>query len=224
MSALSDLAASFPPPERLRQWLRGLTVVETCLDSTWPRYTYTPADESGFEHFAFENGGGDDYHVFFGPSLTFFRAFDHESPLSPYADDALWPGLLDGLPEPLEPLTRLPADESSYPAITLALWHDGGSWRHGAPQPRDGEEAELTDWVLGPLRRNVSPDSVADHLEDFYGRRVDSTAVGAVLRKEPVTPELIGRVAPDADVDRVMETVRALDGQSVRRTVGRTVS
>ncbi|MET9776574.1 hypothetical protein ABZ023_20305 [Streptomyces sp. NPDC006367] len=212
MSALSDFAAAFHSPERLRQWLRGLTVIETCLDSRWPRYTYTPAGESGFEHFAFENGGGDGYHVFFGPSLAFFRAFDHESPLSPYAGGALWPGLLDGLPEPLEPLTRLPQDERSYPAITLALWHDGASWCHGSPQPRDGEEPELTDWVLGPLRRNFSPASVAGHMQDFHGRRVGAMAVGSVLRKEPVTPELIGRIAPDADVDRVLETVRALDG------------
>ncbi|MFD4029493.1 hypothetical protein ACFWVP_02905 [Streptomyces sp. NPDC058637] len=210
MSALSDFATALPAPDQLRERLRALTVLEACFGFRWPRYSFTPSDDSGFEHFRFENGGGDDYHVFFGRSLVFLRAFDHESPLSPYAQDAVWPGLLDGLPESLEPLIRL-ADDEDYPCVTLALWHDGTAWRHGDPQPDDGKEAELTNWMLGALLDG--PADIASGLSHYYSRPVDTEAVEAVLRREPVDRALAERVAPGSlsDGERVAELARTLD-------------
>ncbi|GHF80410.1 hypothetical protein PV749_09485 [Streptomyces sp. ID03-2B] len=220
MSALSRFAGTLPVPEQLRERLRALTVLESCFDLKWPRYRFTPDDGSGFEHFRFENGGGDRYHVFLGGSVAFLRAFDHTSQLSPYVHDAVWPGLLDGLPESLEPLTRLQGDERKYPLLTLALWHDGTSWRHGTPRPREGREAELTTWMLGPLL-TFTPAAVVEHLSNFYGRPVDAEAVGAMLRGEPVDRELVERIAPGADVERVAEIARTVGGRTASPTADR---
>ncbi|MFB7612126.1 hypothetical protein [Streptomyces gardneri] len=134
MSVLSNFAAVLPAPGVLRERLRVLVALEAAFGSRWARYAFDGVDESGFERFRFENGGGDDYHVFLGPSSVFLRAFDHESRMSPYTDYALCPGLLDGLPEDFVPFTRLPQVEETFPALTLALWHDGIAWRHGDPR------------------------------------------------------------------------------------------
>lgn len=202
MSGLADLAGALPAPARLRRRLRALTVLEACFQTGWPRYGF--GTTGAFEQFTYENGGGDDYRVFFGDRLTFLRVFDHESPVSPYVNDEVWPGLLDGLPAELEPLTRL-ADDEDYPAITLALWHDGDAWRHGDPEPSD-----LTDWILGPLRR-FTPADVADHMAAFYSREVDEDAVAALMRGDAVDHALVERINPDADRDHVMSIARELD-------------
>ncbi|MDT0267317.1 hypothetical protein RM844_13585 [Streptomyces sp. DSM 44915] len=210
MSALSRLAA-LPAPHRIRARLRTLTLLEVCFDPKWPRYTYTPAGDDGFERFVFKNAGGASYRVYLGRSLTFLRAFDPQSPLSPYAYGDIWPGLLDGLPEPLVPLTRLP-DERPYPHITLALWHDGASWKHGDPRPLDGEEAPLSRWLLGPLP-DFTATAIADHLNYFYERPVDPEAVSEVIGGAPIDGALLERLAPGADLAPVQEIARVLDGR-----------
>ncbi|MET9349182.1 hypothetical protein [Streptomyces termitum] len=123
MSALSGFAAALPAPGALRARLRVLALLEAVFEPRWPRYGHAPADGGGFEHFWYENGGGDDHHVFLGASTAFLRAFDHESWMSPYSEDELCPGLLDGLPEECAPLTRLENDEEEFPALAR---HFGG--------------------------------------------------------------------------------------------------
>lgn len=203
MSHLADLAGALPSPARLRDRLRTLTILEACFQTRWPRYAF--GTTGAFDHFTYENGGGDDYRVFFGDRLTFLRVFDHESPMSPYVNDEVWPGLLDGLPSDLEPLTRLDDDED-YPSITLALWHDGDAWRHGDP----GEEADLTDWILGPLLR-FTPANVAGHMAAFYSRQVDEDAVAALMRGDTLDRPLVERINPEADRDHVTSITRELD-------------
>jgi len=207
VSGLPDLAGALPAPARLRQRLRALTVLEACFQTGWPRYAFGVT--GAFDQFTYENGGGDDYRVFFGDRLTFLRVFDHESPMSPYVNDEVWPGLLDGLPAGLEPLTRL-ADDEDYPSITLALWHDGEAWRHGDPEPSDGGEADLTDWILAPLLQ-FTPAGVAGHMADFYSRQVDEDAVAALMRGDAVDRLLVNRLNPEADWDHVTAIARELD-------------
>ncbi|MFI5743495.1 hypothetical protein ACIA9I_34635 [Streptomyces anulatus] len=96
MSALSSFTAVLPAPGVLRERLRVLAALEAAFGSRWARYAFDGIDESGFERFRFENGGGDDYHVFLGPSSAFLRAFDHESRMSPYTEHALRPGRSTG--------------------------------------------------------------------------------------------------------------------------------
>ena len=201
MSGLSGLAGARPAPARLRGRLRALTILEACFQTEWPRYGF--GTTGAFAYHTYENGGGDDYRVFFGDRLTFLRVFDHESPMSPYVNDEVWPGLLDGLPAELASLTRL-ADDEDYPAITLALWHDGDAWRHGDP-----EEGDLTDWILRPLLR-FTPAEVTGHMADFYSRQADEDAVAALLRGDALDRPLVERVNPDADWDHVTSIARQL--------------
>ncbi|MEV6183599.1 hypothetical protein AB0M07_42420, partial [Streptomyces sp. NPDC052015] len=51
------------------------------------------------EVFSTRNGSGDEFDIVFSPAGAYIRGFDHESPMSPYADDAVWPGVLDSVPE-----------------------------------------------------------------------------------------------------------------------------
>lgn len=215
MTALSGFAAALPEPARLRERLRTLTLLEAAFGSRWPRYAYAAAGEDGFEYFRYENGGGDDYRVFLGRSSAFLRAFDHESSLSPYDEEAVWPGLLDGLPDDLVPLTQLDDDEPEFPALTLALWHghDGTGWRHGAPEPQDGAEAELTAWMLEPLTL-FTPAAVGEDLSHYYSRPVDAATIEAVLNGEPLSRTLVERLASGTVWDPVEELAHRLGAGS----------
>ncbi|MFD8976528.1 hypothetical protein [Streptomyces sp. NPDC059593] len=210
MSDLSHFAAVLPAPGVLRERLRILAALEAAFGSRWARYAFDGVDESGFERFRFENGGGDDYHVFLGPSSVFLRAFDHESRMSPYLEYALCPGLLDGLPEDFVPFTRLPQDEETFPALTLALWHDGIAWRHGDPRPQDGGKPELTDWMLRPLVHFI-PAALADHFGSYYSRPVDIETLEAVMGGAAFDRALVERLAPKTVWAPVEELLGELD-------------
>ncbi|GGV05405.1 hypothetical protein GCM10010502_70370 [Kitasatospora aureofaciens] len=45
------------------------------------------------------NGSGDEYSIVFAPAGVYLRGFDHESPMSPYAEDGVWPGVVDSVHE-----------------------------------------------------------------------------------------------------------------------------
>jgi hypothetical protein len=83
------------------------------------------------------NGSGDEHSIVFTDAGVFIRMFDHESDMTPYANDdhALWPGLLDGLPPEFRPYVTEPAfcDEGKLNA-TAVLWRRAGDdrWHAGA--------------------------------------------------------------------------------------------
>ncbi|KUM80987.1 hypothetical protein AQI70_03055 [Streptomyces curacoi] len=44
------------------------------------------------------SGSGDEFDVVFSLAGAYIRGFDHESPMSPNAEDVVWPGVLDSVP------------------------------------------------------------------------------------------------------------------------------
>ncbi len=95
-----DLAAALPRIPDLRSLCRSIAVAEAVLKPGAYRYHSFDANWSETEEvFSTRNGSGDEFDIVFSPAGAYIRGFDHESPMSPYADDAVWPGVLDSVPE-----------------------------------------------------------------------------------------------------------------------------
>lgn len=105
-----------------------------------------------------EDGAGNEYAVVFTAAGAYVRGFDHESPMSPYANDDAepWPGVLDSVPDVFRECVEEPAfsDEFGTPYVTVCLWREHGDtvWRHGDIAFPDGDpDPDGADWLFALL-------------------------------------------------------------------------
>ncbi|MET7638890.1 hypothetical protein [Streptomyces sp. NPDC005438] len=206
MSELSDFAARLPDPGELERRFRVLAITEAILTDHGFRYSYARSFLDRPERVGrYDNGAGDTILAFFDHHGAFVRAFDHEADTSPYATGALWPGLLDGLPERFQPLTTVPelededweADEDA-PSITLALWSTGDGWRHGSPGPAgDGGVPRPTTWMFHLLAGDFTAPTIAEDLGRDIGVEVAPEALDPLLALRPLTRDRVLAVNPE---------------------------
>jgi hypothetical protein len=115
-----------------------MAVLEAVLSPEWESRRHSFDDHwSETESMAsMRSGGGDEYSIVFSPVGVYVRGFDHESPMSPYAADGPWPGVLDEVPEVFRSCVEEPAfcDEDGMPVVTVCMWREAGDdgWKAGA--------------------------------------------------------------------------------------------
>jgi hypothetical protein len=162
------------------------------------------------------NGSGDEYSIVFTDAGVFIRVFDHESEMTPYANDdhALWPGLLDGLPPQFRPHVSEPAfcDEGTLNA-TAVLWRsvDDGRWNTGAGITFPPSRGPYDTSPDGAERLNILGDDIVDRYVDFasdyYEIEVDRAAVAHVVAMRPLTDAVVRALNPDIDLTDVDDAV-----------------
>jgi hypothetical protein len=212
-----DIVDRLPSIEVLRDRCRAIAVLEIIQGSDYAYYTYAAWGDD--EAALMSNGSGDEYSIVFTDSGVFIRVFDHESEMTPYANDdhALWPGLLDGLPPQFRPHVSEPAfcDEGHLNA-TAVLWRriSDSRWYAGtgiAFPPSRGPYDTSPD---GADRLNILCDDVVDRYVDFAGDyyeiEVDRAAVAHVVAMRPLTDAVVRALNPDttlADVDSAVSRI-----------------
>ena len=198
-STLDELARTLPGPHELRDRLRALAVLDAICGTRHLTYSFTASFSEGVALGRYDNGAGDYYFVFFDGDQIFVRVFDHESDLSPYANDGLWPGLVDGLPARLQQYVQMEKlGDEDYALITLAIWHDGTGWKHGTPAPIDGVEPKPTDWPLSQVIA-WSADAVATDRGRYWSRSLSAAAIAPILELRPLTRGIAESINPDVD-------------------------
>jgi hypothetical protein len=159
---------------------------------------------------AMDNGSGDAWSIVFSPAGNFLRGFDHESPMSPAAnDDELWPGLADTVPEVFSAALNEPA--LSYEGTldaTVCLWRqaDDDRWHAGSIDFPDRPDPDGADRLFAVL---IDSTGLAYHrfAEDYYGKAVDLDAVRAVFALAPLTASLVRRLNADRSLADVLTDV-----------------
>ncbi|MEU7024998.1 hypothetical protein ABZ990_30845 [Streptomyces sp. NPDC046203] len=206
MSTVHDIAACLPDPTILRAHLRALAVLDAAIgdDPEYCGYRFDPAWGPGEEVALMDNGSGDDFSVLFTPAGVLIRGFDHESVMSPYVtdDEDVWPGVIDDVPAALRPLLDEPAfrdEEIDAPPVTACLWRETGdtAWRTGAniDFPPDGADPDGSGFLFH-LLTDRSPETVQEHFEDHYERRIPLAAIRHVLAGRPLTPTITAALHP----------------------------
>jgi hypothetical protein len=209
-----EIADRLPTIEVLRDRCRALAVLEHIQGSEYAYYTYTAWGDD--EAALMSNGSGDEYTIVFAKAGVFIRVFDHESEMTPYANDdhALWPGLLDGLPTEFRPHITEPAfcDEGNLNA-TAVLWRrtNDDRWHTGAGitfPPSQGSHDTSPDGTdqLTILCGDIAEDYVA-FAEDYYEIEVDRTAVAHIAGLRPLTDDVVRALNPDITLSDIHEAV-----------------
>ncbi len=142
------------------------------------------------------SGSGDSYAVIFGAAGTLVRAFDHESPISPWRPGGrLAEGILEGLPQALRPAIDDPAfrtEGARVTDLTFCAWREtnDAAWSAGPVADTGGAE-----WLLEVVL-DGTPAAYSSHAEWYFSEEVDPTVVAAFYRHEPASPDLVLALNP----------------------------
>ncbi|XRQ03960.1 hypothetical protein ACN3XK_46335 [Actinomadura welshii] len=216
----TDLAQRLPSIATVRALSQSFAVLDAIL-SPGGNATYTFDGRWG-EHEALasmDNGSGDEYSIVFTPAGAFVRGFDHESPMSPYADDDYepWPGLVESVPEQFAAQVAEPAfsdDEDGFLVATVCLWrlHEDPGWRTGDIEfpPREQDvDPDGSNWMFALLAEGT-PEAYCAYAADYFEVSLDPAAVREIFEHRPLTAGLVRRLNPGADLSSLAGTLDAI--------------
>jgi hypothetical protein len=212
-----DVAPLLPSIAGLRDHCRAMAVLEAVLSPRWEsRYhSFDGAWSDGVELASMRNGSGDEYSLVLTAAGAYLRGFDHESPMSPYAEDhEAWPGVLDDVPEAFRCWVAEPAftDETGVPVVTACLWRETGDdgWRHGAVEfPEGRSDPDGADYLFGMLV-DRSPENFRDWARDYYGVPVDLAVVRHVFGGGALTEEVVRSLNPQVTLAALADDLTAI--------------
>lgn len=192
-----DLVAS---PEALLSACRALSVIEAAWeDDPRVRWHVIEAGETDGDWVCrVSDGSGNEGLWWFGPEGTVLRGFDHESEMSPWAQEpmGLWPGLEDGLPDELR---RAPAlILAGVESVTFLIWRAASAtgWSIGPVEIPEGLNADPdgSQYLLLPTS---SPAEMTAFLGEYYERDVPSGVVDQLLAGTPLDDRLFDLIESD---------------------------
>ncbi|MCX5376887.1 hypothetical protein [Streptomyces sp. NBC_00091] len=198
-----ELIRVLPDVPVLRDRCRALAALEALMGAQCgPYFDYDPTWGPGVEAALMNNGSGDEYTILFTSDGVFGRGFDHESWMSPYTNDdmALWPGLVDTLPEVFRPLLAEPAFcDDEVQVATVVFWREttDTAWRAGPVEPPE-HGADGTAHLFDVLAAGT-PEAYAAWAEDYYERPLDLDAIRWVWDLRPLTATVATTLNPAAD-------------------------
>ncbi|QEU91810.1 hypothetical protein [Streptomyces kanamyceticus] len=204
--AVQDVARQLPEISVLREHCRSLAVLEAILSPEWEARYYSFNDRwSETASMASMNGAGDEFSIVFSLAGAYVRGFAHESPMSPYAEDGPWHGVLDDVPDAFRSCVEEPAfcDKDDMPVVTACTWRetDDVAWKTGRidypdEQPDDPDGAEY----LFQLLVNRSPEAFQRWAEDYYEAPVAVEAVVHVFASRPLSDSVVNALNPEITV------------------------
>lgn len=195
-----ETARRLPAPARVRDLSRRVALLEFLIapDTPYRKHAFRTDRRPGWDLATMDNGGGDDYAIALSDTAALIRCFDHESAMSPYANDEEHrPGTVDTLPAEFADLVGDPDFNGGDPLSVSALiwWREGRTaWGTGVPGDMDDGSGRLLQGLFHP-----APEMhYRDHFQVYYGRALDEFAVVDAILGEP-TEDTAARLNPDAD-------------------------
>ncbi|WP_432543852.1 hypothetical protein [Kineococcus sp. SYSU DK002] len=206
-AALLDLARRLPAPPVLRRHCQGLAVLDAIAaeDSVDRYYSFDAAWGTGEQLASMDDGSGNSWSITFTPAGAWLRGFDHESPVSPYAEpfDLDWRA---AVPAPLRPAATEPAfTDGDLPLLTLACWWlDADAGGGGPAEPRwhpvrfrrsvPSDVDDGSRWLLAEL--DTDPDAYVRFAAEYHETDLDRADVAHVLALRPLDEGLVRRLNP----------------------------
>ena len=192
--SVHDLIRRLPDPPTVRRISRALAVLDLILnddDDLLNFFSFDARWSETEEAALMRDGSGNEYSIVFSPAGAFAYGFDHESPMSPYANGHKpWPGLLDGVPE----VFHAARDEKAFsddgvPRATVCFWRttDAPVWSSGPVESahRDGADR------LFELVADGRPEAYLTFAEEYYEVALDLDAIRHVYALMPLSEYVV---------------------------------
>lgn len=141
--------------------------IELCEDEYLRCFSYKANWAPGIDVASYENGGGDEIVIVIKGDAILIKGFDHESEVSPHAQEEfrIWPGMYEGAPEEL--LGVLDNDFFEIAHVTFCFWRtsNSGSWQQGTVNFQNNEDNGAS-WLLPAI--TITPECFIEYAKDYY--------------------------------------------------------
>ncbi len=206
---------ALPVPEVLKGILRSQAALDIILVEGHEEYLrlhhFHRNVSDGTDMVKIDNGSGDHMYILFHEAGAVMKGFDHESALSPYAneEETVAPGIYEDVPGDL---LALLGEETEREDVTFCLWRTptDTAWKKGnVVIPEDEDDGE--GFLLGLIF--IDADAWLEWAKDYYEmaeREGQLEAVASIYRLEPVTAAIIAALNPDRDSVSALEELEAI--------------
>lgn len=208
-----DLAARFPGIADLRRCSKAMAMLDAIMTDDYPTFRYDAHWAEDQEMASQDNGSGDEYSIVFTAEGAFVRGFDHESTLTPYANDpvAVWPGVVDTVPEVFHEHVEEPAfSMDDVPGFSLCLWrtHADDRWQTGQVAfPEDDRDG--SDWLFEVVE-TTRPESYQEYAAEYFEVDLPLAAIEHVYALRPLTSELVTQLNPERTLADLQEAINEI--------------
>lgn len=156
-----------------------------------------------------DNGAGDHLILLFSHEGCIIKGFDHESELSPHAQDEykVWQGIYDDVPKEL--LSLLEDDAIEKDDVTFCIWrkNSDSSWHKGKVEIPEGE-SDGSDFLLSCIF--YTPEDFVEFATDYFELAPSLDVVKEIYDDFPITEEMIHLLNPNCDVKEVLQELNDL--------------
>ncbi|MGE8207288.1 hypothetical protein ACQKP0_22620 [Heyndrickxia sp. NPDC080065] len=203
-----------PEPESLKTLMIVQAALNTILCETeWLRYhSFVQEWDEGVCMAKIDNGAGDHLIMLFSAEGSIIKGFDHESQLSPYAQNKhkVWPGIYDNAPSEL--LSLLEHEGIGKEDVTFCIWrkNSDSSWQKGKVKMPKGAD-DGSNFLIGAIYQ--TPEDFVQFAEDYFELTLPIEVVEKVYEGVPITAERIQMLNPDfvtEEVYRELESLRLI--------------
>ncbi|MBY6915768.1 MULTISPECIES: hypothetical protein [Clostridium] len=180
-----------------KSWLRLTTFIKNF---------YTNVDVAKVD-----NGAGDHLYCIFSADGVIIKGFDHESDLSPYANEEnnIAKGIYDQVPNKL--LNLLDDDTMEKDDVTFCIWQnsDETEWKQGniilpknCNKNEDGGKSFLLDYIF------ENEENWFEWATSYYGIDKNTFSyVESIYKGEPITEKIVQGINSERDYNEVKQEI-----------------
>lgn len=205
-----------PDPENLKRLMIVQAALNTILCETeWLRYhSFVQEWDEGVSMAKIDNGAGDHLIMLFSAEGSILKGFDHESQLSPYAQDEhkVWPGIYDSVPSEL--LSHLEHEGIEKEDVTFCVWRKStdSSWHKGNVDIPEGAD-DGSAFLINAIHRTA--EEFVQFANDYYEVDLPLEVIEEVYEGVPVTMEMIQLLNPDRAAEEVCRELESMNVQII---------
>lgn len=199
-----------PEPE----WLKKQMLVQAALniilcEEDWLRYhSFDPNWGQNISLAKIDNGAGDHLFILFAPEGTLLKGFDHESELSPYANDEeeIAPGIYEAVPSALSHL--LEDDAFEREDVTFCIWREKSdtAWKKGNAEV--SEHVDGSGFLIGAIYQTA--EDYVEFAEGYFEQQLPLEVVSKIYQGNPITDEMIRTLNPERNVEETLKELAEL--------------
>ncbi|WP_379164480.1 hypothetical protein [Paenibacillus sp. sgz5001063] len=156
-----------------------------------------------------DNGAGDHLLILFSSEGSIIKGFDHESELSPYAQDEhkVYQGIYDDVPKEL--LSLLEDDAIEKDDVTFCIWRKNSdiNWHKGKVDIPKGE-SDGSEFLVGCIF--LTPEDFVEFAIGYFELSPSLDVVAKIYDDFPITEEMINILNPNCDVKKVLQEIELL--------------
>jgi hypothetical protein len=189
-------------------------IMNDCKDNTFPLVRFYRNYSNEVDMVYITNNSIDDIYILFSVNGSIIKGFDHESMLSPYANDnnEIAKGIYDSVPHELLKLLDEGVDRDD---VTFCLWRRQVDlfWRKG--DVIDPEKYNSLDDGEDFLLKYIfnSADTWLDWAKFYYGKKADSIPIDCVKKiyeHKNITRDTIKIINPNREVEIAIKELKEI--------------